>query len=432
MLRKLEKIILLSFITAGSLHAYLSDKQCDMFKKTYGANSQMYNQLYVKQGMCKKHKEKTKEELKKIEFNNFVNALRSDGRLRTLISEGGNVNIVNEYNESPLLIAANSNSGDSTIKILLSNGANINHLDDRGNSALIYAVLSDHYKVVKVLLKNNANINQKNKEGNTALYYADNKGHKRIVDLLIVNGPDLNLKNSNGLSYKDIRTKFKNKYFGHYIKVKDKRPICDERNKYYTGVSSRYYQGWQNFPAVSYNDYLKNINNQGCFIAKSNMSETYFKVWDAYKQMKRTILVVGTPSKKYYVALRDTIDKESSDKTDETVVKVLPSDYSHIKGSKYCDGNDDVTCKALLRIEQGGTTLHDKMTAFQYCRLIRDYSPYSNFDKLMQANHGLYQQCENLFSEYNNMLQRKHGINNQAKSDIHFLSEFKIFLEKYR
>ena len=76
-------------------------------------------------------------------------------RLNKFLCFGGDVDSINEYNETLLHEAAKS--GDiETAKYLIEKGANVNAIDLEGETALMYAVRSNNKKMVKLLIDANA------------------------------------------------------------------------------------------------------------------------------------------------------------------------------------------------------------------------------------------------------------------------------------
>ena len=76
-------------------------------------------------------------------------------RLNRFLCFGGDVDSVNEYNET--LLHEVAKSGDiETAKYLIEKGANVNAIDLEGETALMYAVRSNNKKMVKLLNDANA------------------------------------------------------------------------------------------------------------------------------------------------------------------------------------------------------------------------------------------------------------------------------------
>ena len=84
------------------------------------------------------------------------------------------------------------------VKFLLEKGANVNIIDNYGNTPLLWAIDKKHLEMVKLLIENGANLNVENNIGGTPLHIAVDKEHVGIARLLIINGVDINKINKNG------------------------------------------------------------------------------------------------------------------------------------------------------------------------------------------------------------------------------------------
>lgn len=114
-----------------------------------------------------------------------------------LIQANANVNVSNEWGETPLILSAKSKNIDlENIQLLIKMNAKVNAASCYGNTALICATFSGRTDTVKLLLQSYyININAQNSRGNTALIWATIYGHTEIVRLLILAGANLILRN---------------------------------------------------------------------------------------------------------------------------------------------------------------------------------------------------------------------------------------------
>lgn len=114
--------------------------------------------------------------------------------IKDLLNNGANPNYINEYDNTPLIIAA-KNDWRNTVILLLKYGADIELEIPQKGTPLIQAVNSGHYEMVLLLIKKGANVNHvQNVTNMTALHWATVKGNKKIVELLLKNGANPDLK----------------------------------------------------------------------------------------------------------------------------------------------------------------------------------------------------------------------------------------------
>lgn len=138
-----------------------------------------------------------------------------------LISKGANINIVDNWGQTPLHYAAqmpyrkdNNKYQSEMALLLLSKGAIVDSIDKRGNTPLNLAAFLGNDKIVELLVKKGADVNKKGDMGCTPLlsalsssgiYDAEmddseeiDKKYKRTVFFLVSHGADLNAKNNFG------------------------------------------------------------------------------------------------------------------------------------------------------------------------------------------------------------------------------------------
>ncbi len=103
-----------------------------------------------------------------------------------LIQMGGNSNLANWQNETPVYIAANWSRNDVLEKLLINKG-NPNHqvnTTSAFNTPLLIAATNGNKRGVQLLLEHGANPKLANSKGKTALDIAKNDGYNEIVELL--------------------------------------------------------------------------------------------------------------------------------------------------------------------------------------------------------------------------------------------------------
>lgn len=102
------------------------------------------------------------------------------------------------------LIEAVSNIDLISLNVLLSEGANIDTVDQNGNTPLMIAAKIGNPRIVRILLAHDPDIEKKNSEGNTALMIAAEHGQTFVVEQLIGKGASLNVKNRKGFTPMEI------------------------------------------------------------------------------------------------------------------------------------------------------------------------------------------------------------------------------------
>jgi ankyrin repeat protein len=103
----------------------------------------------------------------------FISASAADvQRIKEFINNGADVNSVNKYGSTALMLAS-SDSAVEVMELLLLNGALINHQNKQGITALTKATREGWKEAVKVLLDSGADIHIRDKDNKNALYYAE-------------------------------------------------------------------------------------------------------------------------------------------------------------------------------------------------------------------------------------------------------------------
>ena len=121
-------------------------------------------------------------------------------RVKELLDNGKDVNIVDKNNNTPLHYACQSNN-IKIIRLLILRGANINSLNNKKVSPLSYACFCKKLEIAKLLLEeNNANVNIVDDYGNTLLHDVCNKSfviNDKLIELVISYGiDDFTVKNN--------------------------------------------------------------------------------------------------------------------------------------------------------------------------------------------------------------------------------------------
>ncbi len=107
------------------------------------------------------------------------------------------------YNSQQRQVLRAARNGDAALKSLLSQGVNINATDEDGETALMEAADGRNPEVVRVLIANGANVNAADEDGETALMIAADEGNTETVRLLIQAGANVNARDEEGESALD-------------------------------------------------------------------------------------------------------------------------------------------------------------------------------------------------------------------------------------
>lgn len=116
----------------------------------------------------------------------FFNAVERKNftEIQRLLDSGTDVDIRNEYEDTPLMFAAGTGRLEA-VKFLLDRGANVNARNDWEHTPLLLAANNGHAKVVRLLLASGADIMAQDKDGDTALDSAIRENHGSIIKLLM-------------------------------------------------------------------------------------------------------------------------------------------------------------------------------------------------------------------------------------------------------
>lgn len=103
--------------------------------------------------------------------------------LNILLSQGANVDSVNQEGVTPLMIA--SEIGNMRmLSIILIHGPDVNKKNQNGKTALMIASENGQLYVANRLIQEGAKIDIKNSRGETAAKLAAKNGHKKVLELL--------------------------------------------------------------------------------------------------------------------------------------------------------------------------------------------------------------------------------------------------------
>lgn len=126
--------------------------------------------------------------------------LAQEGTLETIrhfLDTGTEVNIRNDFGDTPLFRAARSGRID-VVRMLLEAGANPNLQNRTGWTPLHTASVQGCVEIVEMLLKAGAIVDPRNKNGWTPLFLASGSGYLPVVQQLLNAGADIEAEDANG------------------------------------------------------------------------------------------------------------------------------------------------------------------------------------------------------------------------------------------
>jgi len=103
--------------------------------------------------------------------------------VRTLIASGANVEAMNQYGWTALMLAS-SNGQNEVVQTLIAAKVDVNAVDQRGMTALMWASARDNNLIVQNLIAAGANVEAVDRDGLTALMLASANGHDSVVQTL--------------------------------------------------------------------------------------------------------------------------------------------------------------------------------------------------------------------------------------------------------
>lgn len=118
-----------------------------------------------------------------------------------LTNQATDVDISNNFGETPLMIASIEGNLPLVKTLVQSNKAKIDHI---GWTPLHYASSRGHLEVVQYLLANGAIVDSMSPGNTTPLMMAVQSGNEQLVKLLLDKGADIKVRNGNGLTAIDI------------------------------------------------------------------------------------------------------------------------------------------------------------------------------------------------------------------------------------
>ncbi|KAL4094820.1 hypothetical protein PRIC1_010473 [Phytophthora ramorum] len=113
-----------------------------------------------------------------------------------LLEHGADMTAGKQYGSSMLHVAVRSGNKEM-VQLLLKYGADLSATDGNGSSTLHIAVRSENVEMVKLLLAENADITAKEEDGSTVLHVAVSSGKSKMLKLLLDHGAALEARDEN-------------------------------------------------------------------------------------------------------------------------------------------------------------------------------------------------------------------------------------------
>ncbi len=122
----------------------------------------------------------------------LLDAVRENNlvQIRNLISEGANLEELNQYRETPLLIAVQKGY-TQIVSALIQAGADVDARNKQNNTALHLAAQEGQNRIVSALIDAKVDLDSKNSNGATAIILAVQKNHASVVQLLTQAGANV-------------------------------------------------------------------------------------------------------------------------------------------------------------------------------------------------------------------------------------------------
>ena len=119
-------------------------------------------------------------------------------KIKRLLSAGADINIQNNYGETPLFVAVWLNAPVNYIEMLIAAGADHSVRDMYGRTPLHSAAWNGRTQYIRLLLNAGADINARDKKGSTPLHAAARGGSVAAARVLLKTGADPNFRDNMG------------------------------------------------------------------------------------------------------------------------------------------------------------------------------------------------------------------------------------------
>ena len=117
-----------------------------------------------------------------------------------LLELGANTELANDYGRTPLLNVVRESGNVEMARLLIEHGADINALDIFGDSPIVLAAWRGYKAIVNLLLDHNAEVPVDGHRGLQLIRYSAKKGLERLMKKLVTGGADLSITGQQGAS----------------------------------------------------------------------------------------------------------------------------------------------------------------------------------------------------------------------------------------
>jgi ankyrin repeat protein len=128
-----------------------------------------------------------------------LHVAKNEGAAKLLLAAGGDPNVLDQHQRTPLMCALSAGRKDIAI-FLLAHGARVDICDDRGWTPLHETVAAGQKEIAEILVADKADPNVRAKDGKAPLHLAPSR---ELVDFLCTHGADINALTTNGLTPAD-------------------------------------------------------------------------------------------------------------------------------------------------------------------------------------------------------------------------------------
>ncbi len=131
-------------------------------------------------------------------INKFSRASSCSEVAAILLAGGADVDVRDNYAETPLCYAAAATGGKDMVELFLAKGADVNANGQLGNAPLHHAAWQGHMDIVELLLASRAQINAKGQSDYAPMHWAVLNGHVDVVKLFLARGASVDPKADGG------------------------------------------------------------------------------------------------------------------------------------------------------------------------------------------------------------------------------------------